>query len=82
MDDKTIQVTAYLLESLHAKLKQLADSEHRSVSNMIVIAVDQFVRGRLPPAAFPPGHTRRQVDITEAIAEAVKRGPVKSPKHK
>lgn len=91
MDDKTIQVTAYLLESLHAKLAAMAKAEHRSLSNMVVIAIDEFVRraqpGGLPASEFQSNirtaiPASRQMDITDAIAAAVKRGPVKSAKHK
>lgn len=85
MEDKTIQVTAYLLETLHAKLAAVAKSEQRSVSNMIVIAVSEFI-GRPENVAKwstnPRDVASRQMDITDAIAAAVKRGPVKSSKHK
>jgi len=85
MEDKTVQVTAYLLETLHGKLAAVAKAEQRSVSNMLSIAVSELIA---KPENVKKWSTNRggvnsgQVDLEDAIAAAVKRGPVKASKHK
>ncbi len=87
MEDKTIQVTAYLLETLHGKLSAVAKADQRSVSNMIVIAVSEFIAKpeNVRRWSTNPAHKveDRQLHLEDAIAAAVKRGPVsKASKHK
>jgi hypothetical protein len=81
MEDKTVQVTAYLLETLHGKLSAVAKAEQRSVSNMIVIAVSEFIakpENVRKWSTNPTHHTERQVHIEDAIAAAVKPTPHQS----
>lgn len=82
--DKSIAVTVYLPELLHAKISSVSKADRRSMSNAIVLAVEQFIA---QPANVPKWSTNRgagpgQVHIEDAIAAAVKRGPAKSAKHK
>jgi hypothetical protein len=90
MGEKTVSVSAYPTESLYSKMQKVADGQHRSVSNLFIVALTEFL-GKPENVAFwsenfgdRPGQVKRprQVDITEAIAAAVKRGPVKSARHK
>jgi hypothetical protein len=108
MGEKTVSVSVYPTESLYSKMQKVADGQHRSVSNLFIVALTEFL-GKPENVAFwsenfgdRPGQVKRptaphlrgpviqahadtngrQVDITEAIAAAVKRGPVKPAKHK
>jgi hypothetical protein len=65
-------VTIYLPLDVLARCRSVAEEENRSLSN--------YLSGLLE-RAHPPT-VPRQVHIEEAIAVAVKRGPVKSVRHK
>ena len=82
-------VSAHLDGNVLSMLKKIAAEEDRSVSWLVGYAVKQLIAHRDSNAVkrdAAPDYaklTGRQVDITEAIADAVKRGPVKNPsKHK
>jgi hypothetical protein len=68
------QVSAYLDEWTLAQVQAYVKAEDRSVSWVVSFALKQFFVARGKPAS-------RQLDITDAIAAAVKRGP-KVAKHK
>jgi hypothetical protein len=73
------QVSAYFDEWTLAQIKAYSEVHDRSVSWVVGFAVKQFfVAHQSKPAVS------RQVHIEDAIAAAVKRGPVKSnsAKHK
>jgi hypothetical protein len=87
MVEKAVPVSAYLEPQLFEVFKGIADKEDRSVSWLVGFAIKQFVNGRSfnarlkgEPSLLPksPG----QVDLEDAIVAAVKRGPVKTAKHK
>jgi predicted transcriptional regulator len=71
------QVSAYLDEWTLAQVQAYAKDEDRSVSWVVSFALKQFFVAR--QAGKP---ATRQVDLEDAIAAAVKRGPLKSAKHK
>jgi predicted transcriptional regulator len=82
MEDKTVQVTTYVLDSLYARLKALADADKRSISFMVALAVSDLVAKAESVGFEASKKAGSQVDLIEAIATAVKRGPVKAAKHK
>jgi Arc/MetJ-type ribon-helix-helix transcriptional regulator len=73
------------------KIKQLAERDGRSMSNFVEFHLRRLLDANLKPV-FSPAQLAdvkaqarkapRQVDLAEAIADAVKRGPSKSAKHK
>jgi hypothetical protein len=78
-------VSAYLDGNTLAMLKKIAEDEDRSVSWLVGFAVKQLIAARAEKAEpFRDGAAKhfRQVHLEDAIAAAVKRGPLKSAKHK
>jgi predicted transcriptional regulator len=73
------QVSVYLDEWTLKQAQAYAKSEDRSVSWVVGFALKQFFVARQAQAQVKPD---RQLDITDAIAAAVKRGPVKPARHK
>jgi len=67
---------------MHSKIVQLAAAEDRSVTNFIEHQLRRLLDVQLKPVFTPAQladikrHDAKQMDITEAIAAAVKRGPV------
>jgi predicted transcriptional regulator len=88
MEKNPGQISAYLDAWSLAKVKEMAEKEDRSVSWVVGFAVKQFFSG--PEAvhvaresqAIADARHGRQVHLEDAIAAAVKRGPVKAAKHK
>jgi hypothetical protein len=72
--DKAIQVSAYIPQTLLEKLEAVAKVDRRSLSQVVTLAVEQFIGKPEQVVKW------RQVDITDAIVAAVKRGP--AAKHK
>jgi hypothetical protein len=82
------QFTVYAPPKLVKHLKMLAESDGRTLSNFVVRSLVGCVGGEITGAGHyretlspetrrkHPAMEGRQVDITEAIADAVKRGPV------
>jgi predicted transcriptional regulator len=70
MAEKSIPVTAYFDPVLVGKLEAVAKADDRSLSYMIVQAVREMIGKQEHVVKW------RQTDITDAIAQAVKRGPV------
>jgi hypothetical protein len=60
-----------LPQPMYDQVRALAEKDGRTVTNFI----EQQLKRTLPAPS-------RQMDITDAIAAAVKRGPVKTSKHK
>jgi len=79
--EQTGTVSAHLDASTLAMLKKICADEDRSVSWMVGYAVKQLIADRVKRQDARVGASR-QVDIADAIAAAVKRGPVKTAKHK
>jgi hypothetical protein len=82
VNDAKVQVTIQMGVDTLSKVKRLAAADSRSLSSFLDMLIRNAVMGKpvessLSAAARAPG---RQVDITDAIAEAVKRGPVRKPK--
>jgi predicted transcriptional regulator len=77
-------VSAHLDGNVLAMLKKIAAEEDRSVSWLVGYAVKQLIADRVEKQQpFRDGAAKhRQVDLETAIADAVKRGPVKASKHK
>jgi predicted transcriptional regulator len=76
MPERTIPISAYFDQVLLDKLGAVAKSLDRSLSYVIVQACREMI-------GKPENVVRwRQVDIGDAIAAAVKRGPSKVAKHK
>jgi predicted transcriptional regulator len=78
-------VSAVLDGNVLGTLKQIAAEEDRSISWVVGAAVKQYIAQRgTKGQVFREGAARlRQVDLVTAIADQVKRGPVKSPaRHK
>lgn len=79
----TKMISTYIDDSVAAKLEEIAKAEERSVSWLVGFAVKQMIAARQPNGGFPKvASDSRQVDLEDAIAAAVKKGPVKSAKHK
>ena len=74
-------VSAHVDGNVMAILKQIAADEDRSVSWLVGYAVKQLIADRVKNQDAAVGASR-QVHLEEAIVAAVKRGPVKSAKHK
>lgn len=66
-------VTIYLPTHVLERCRTAAADDGRSLSNYLAGLLER---------AHPPGAESRQVDLEEAIAATVKRGPAKSAKHK
>ena len=64
-----------LPEEMHRKLIELAAAESRSPANFIEHTLRRLLGPQLEPVFTPK--QMRQIDIHEAIAAAVKKGPVK-----
>jgi hypothetical protein len=76
-------VTVYLEPSLYEELKRCAVSEARSVSQLASFIIGENIGQFMgAPARKRLRDDGRQLDITDAIAAAVKRGPFKASKHK
>ena len=86
MGEKTVSVSVYATQSLFRKLSKVAEGQRRSYSQVFTLAMEEFlakpenVRFWSENFGTNPG----QVHLEDAIAAAVKRGPVKSKaaKHK
>jgi predicted transcriptional regulator len=78
------QVSAYLDANVLSMLEKIAIEEDRSVSWLVGFAVKQLIADRVEKQQpFRDGAAKhRQVDLEDAIVAAVKRGPLKSAKHK
>lgn len=80
-------VTLYLPDDLLDRARAAAAADRRSLSQWLVIRIEQALP-LLPPGAFPPGHPRRsglprQVDLEElagAVASAVRSRPRRAPR--
>ncbi len=83
VDKNPGQVTAYLRPAVLDALKRLALKQQRSVSWLVSHAVVQLV-SELGEYSLKQQREDgpRQVDLEDAIVAAVKRGPVKSARHK
>ncbi len=44
--EKTVQVSTYLPEPIFDRIRSLAQAEHRTISNMILIAVTEAIQRR------------------------------------
>jgi hypothetical protein len=70
-----------LPQPMHDLVRDLAAKDGRTVSNFIEQQLRRLVGADLEPVFVPPRKRRvrkgRQLDITDAIAAAVKRGPSK-----
>jgi hypothetical protein len=84
MEDKAVQVSAYLPADLLQKLKGVAVADDRAVNWLVVQAVRDFIAkpGNVAKWSTNRGSSPGQVHIEDAIAAVVKRGPVKPSKHK
>jgi hypothetical protein len=84
MADKTVQVSAYLLADLFQKLKAVALADDRAINWLVVQAVREFIAkpDNVVKWSRNRGPGVGQVHIEDAIAAAVKRGPLKVAKHK
>ena len=81
MEDKTVQVTGYVLADLYAKFAELAKADRRSISYMVTDAVREYVSRHGGAAGLLPATT--QVDLEDAIAATSRVAPSKrSPKRK
>ena len=88
------QFTVYAPPKLVKHLKMLAESDGRTLSNFVVRTLVACVGGEITGAGNyretlspetlrrHPAMEARQVDITDAIADAVKRGPVAAKKRR
>ena len=81
MEDKTVQISAYIHADLYDSLKALADADDRSINYMVVMAVREFVKNRSfnarlagKPSLLPA--SSGQMDLEDAIVAAVKAGPM------
>ena len=81
MEHNPGQVSAYLDANLLSMLKKIAAEEDRSVSWLVGYAVKQLIADRVKSQDAKAG-AGRQVQLEDAIVAAVKRGPVKTSKHK
>jgi metal-responsive CopG/Arc/MetJ family transcriptional regulator len=72
--DKAIQVSAYIPQTLLEKLEAVAKVDRRSLSQVVALAVEQFIGKPEQVVKW------RQVDIADAIAATVK--PSRPAKHK
>ena len=88
MPSKNPVIAVRLDPAMHRQVVALAAAQHRSVSNFVEHALRRLI-GPDNEAVLkeiertdPANRGGRQVDIAEAIAAAVKRGPTKASKHK
>lgn len=78
-------LSIYVRPDLLELIESSALADGRSVSNFVERLLDAHVPTTVK---YTPAHAERdrqaakQIDITDAIAAAVKRGPVKVSKHK
>jgi hypothetical protein len=82
VNDAKVQVTIQMGVDTLSKVKRLAAADSRSLSSYLDMLIRNAVMGKpvessLSAASRAPG---RQLDISEMIAKAVKRGPVRKPK--
>jgi predicted transcriptional regulator len=76
MEDKTVQVTTYVLDTLYAKLKALADADKRSISFVVALAISDLVAKAESVGFEGKKKGGVQVDLIDAIAAVVKAGPI------
>jgi hypothetical protein len=68
---------------MYQRVKQLAEQEGRSMANFVEFHLKRSILSDVGLVNAPPAPPRpRQVHLEEAIAQAVKRGPIKTAKHK
>jgi hypothetical protein len=86
-------LTVYVDKAIYDAVRVAAEEDGRSVTNFLSRLITAVHVSRTPiadlermtgkrPSSAPPARSARQVDIEDAIVAAVKRGPVKSAKHK
>jgi len=78
-------LSIYVTQDLFARIQLTAEEEGRSVSNYIERVIGMYVPGGEPrPGKVEVRGARDggQVDLEDAIVDAVKRGPVRAAKHK
>jgi len=78
MQDKTVQISAYVLVQMYDKLKAVAVADDRSINYVVVQAVREFIAKpeNVRKWSANVGPNVGQVDLVDAIANAVKAGPV------
>lgn len=76
-------ISIYVTPELYAQIQAAADDDGRSVSQWVERCVSNYMTH--PQPAKLEVRAKRddgQMDLEEAIAAAVKRGPVRAAKHK
>lgn len=84
-DMKSVQVNVYLDEVTMRDVREIAKAQDRSVSWLIGFAVKSYVvaQGGHVTLLEPVKKAPKQLDISDAIAASVKRGPAKkAARHK
>ena len=90
---KSTMLSTYVDETLLGKLERVAKADDRTMSWLIAQACREFVakpenvqkwdsKNNILPITASSKPDARQVDLEDAIAAAVKKGPVKAAKHK
>jgi hypothetical protein len=83
MEVKKRAISLYVTPELYAQIEAAAKSDDRSVSNYLERVVSNYMT-HPRPAVLEVRSKREegQMHIEDAIAAAVKRGPVRASKHK
>ena len=76
------QVSAYLAADVLAAMKRLAVKQDRSLSWLVAYACMQLAADQGELSSSAQQRQVRQVDLEDAIAAAVERGPIKQAQHR